>query len=142
MTRVEFYSSPEPKLQVACRLAANAVRQKSRVVIYAPDGETAHRLDKLLWTFQAVGFVPHCMAYHALASETPVVITGEAAEMPHYQVMLNLHSDSPPSFSRFERLIELVGDGEGDRQLARERYRFYRERGYEISHHELSAAPT
>jgi len=142
MTRVEFYSSPEPKLQVACRLAAKAVRHKSRVVIYAPDGEIARRLDRLLWTYQAVGFVPHCMAFHALASETPVVITGEAAEMPHYQVILNLHSDSPPSFSRFERLIELVGDGESDRQLARERYRFYRERGYEISHHELSAAPT
>jgi len=140
MTRVEFYSSPEPKLQVACRLAAVAVRQKSRVVVYAPDENTARSLDKLLWTYQAVGFVPHCMARHVLASETPIVIAGEAAEMPHYQVILNLHSDSPPSFSRFERLIELVGEGEGDRQLARERYRFYRERGYEISHHELAPA--
>lgn len=140
MTRVEFYSSPDPKLQVACRLVATAIRQKSRVVVYAPDENTARSLDKLLWTFQANGFVPHCMARHALASETPIVITGEAAEMPHHQVMLNLHSDSPPSFSRFERLIELVGDSEGDRQLARERYRFYRERGYEISHHDLPAA--
>ena len=141
MTRVEFYSSPEPKLQVACRLAATAMSGKSRVVIYSPDEGTARTLDKLLWTYQAIGFVPHCMAHHALASETPIVIAGEAAELPHYQVILNLHSESPPSFSRFERLIELVGDGEGDRQRARERYRFYRERGYEISHHDLSAAP-
>lgn len=140
MTRVEFYSSAEPKLQVACRLAATAVRKKSRVVIYAPDGDTARSLDRLLWTYQAIGFVPHCLAHHALASETPIVIAGEAAEMPHYQVMLNLHSESPPSFSRFERLIELVGEDESDRRMARERYRYYRERGYEISHHELSAA--
>ena len=140
MTRVEFYSSPEPKLQVACRLAAAAILKKSLVVVYAPDENTARSLDRLLWTYQAIGFVPHCMARHALASETPIVITGETAEMPHYQVILNLHSDSPPSFSRFERLIELVGDGDGDRQLARERYRFYRERGYEITHHELPAA--
>jgi len=140
MTRVEFYSSLDSKLQVACRLAANVVRQNARVVVYAPDENTARALDRLLWTYQAIGFVPHCMAHHDLAAETPVVITYEAAETPHHQVMLNLHTDSPPAFSRFERLIELVGNSEGDRQLARERYRFYRERGYEISHHELPAA--
>jgi DNA polymerase III subunit chi len=138
MTRVEFYSSPEPKLQVACRLAANAIRQRSRVIVYAPDENTARSFDRLLWTYQAVGFVPHCMAHHALSPETPVVIAAEDTEMPHYQVILNLHSDAPPSFSRFERLIELVGDGEDDRRRARERYRFYRDRGYEISHHEFS----
>lgn len=137
MTRIDFYSSPEPKLQVACRLAAGAIRQKSRVVVYAPDENTARGFDRLLWTYQAIGFVPHCMAHHALASETPVVITDEDTGMPHHQIILNLHSDLPPSFSRFERLIELVGDGEDDRRLARERYRSYRDRGYEISHHEF-----
>jgi len=44
------------------------------------------------------------MAHHALSSETPVVIACEDVEMAHYQVMLNLHAESPPSFSRFERL--------------------------------------
>jgi DNA polymerase-3 subunit chi len=137
MTRVEFYSSSDKKLVVACRLAADAVRNKSRVVIYAPDEEAARSFNRMLWTYQAVEFVPHCMAQHPLAQETPVVITGKDADIPHYEVILNLHSDPPPTFSRFERLIELVGDGEDERQLARTRFRLYRERGYGISHHEL-----
>jgi DNA polymerase-3 subunit chi len=62
--------------------------------------------------------------------------------MPHHQVMLNLHVDSPLSFSRFERLIELVGVGDDDRRFARSRYRFYRDRGYEIRHHDLSKSGT
>jgi len=140
MTRIDFYSNAEPKLQVACRLVAKIIQQELRVFVYAPDENTARAFDKLLWTYQAIGFVPHCMARDALASETPVVIACEDVEVAHHQVMINLHADSPPSFSRFERLVELVGAGDDDRQLARSRFRFYRDRGYEINHYDLSKA--
>src|ERR1700694_4794364 len=113
MTRIDFYSNAEPKLQVACQLVAKAIKQQSRVVVYAPDENTARAFDKLLWTYQAIGFVPHCAAHHALPSETPVVIAREDVEFGHYQVILNLHADSPPSFSRFERLVEVGGGGGG-----------------------------
>ena len=142
MTRVDFYSHAEPKLQVACQLVAKAIQQHLHVVVFAPDENAARSFDKLLWTYQAVGFVPHCMTYHALAPETPVVIAREDVEMPYHQVMLNLHVESPPSFSRFERLIELVGVADDDREFARSRYRFYRDRGYEIRHHDLSKSGT
>jgi DNA polymerase III subunit chi len=138
MTRIDFYSNAEPKLQVACQLVAKAIKKQSRVVVYAPDENTARVFDKLLWTYHAIGFVPHCMAHHALSSETPVVIASEDVELAYYQVILNLHADSPPSFSRFERLVELVGASDDERQLARGRFRFYRDRGYEINHHDLS----
>jgi DNA polymerase-3 subunit chi len=138
MTRIDFYSNAEPKLQVACQLVAKAIKKQSRVVVYAPDENTARAFDKLLWTYHAIGFVPHCMAHHALSSETPVVIAREDVELAYYQVILNLHADSPPSFSRFERLVELVGASDDERQLARGRFRFYRDRGYEINHHDLS----
>lgn len=140
MTRIDFYSNAEPKLQFACQLTAKALQQNLRVVIYVLDENAARGIDKMLWTFQATGFIPHCPAIHALASETPVVIAREDSEMPHHQVMLNLHSESPASFSRFDRLIELVGADDDDRRLARDRYRFYRDRGYEIHHHGLAKA--
>jgi DNA polymerase-3 subunit chi len=67
-----------------------------------------------------------------------VVIAVDDSESTHYRVMLNLHEESPPAFSRFERLIEVVGRDDEDRQRARNRFRFYRDRGYEIHHHDLS----
>ncbi len=142
MTRIDFYSNAEPKLQVACQLTAKAFQQQMRVVIYAPDENVARSLDKLLWTYQAIGFVPHCLASHALAPETPVVIALDEGGIPHDKVMLNLHGETPPSFSRFERLIEVVSADEDDRRLARERYRLYRDRGYEIRHHDLAKGGT
>ena len=140
MTRVEFYSNADSKLEAACRLAARAFQQRARVVIYAPDEGSARDIDKLLWTYQATGFVPHCMASHGIASDTPIVISTRDGEIPHHQVMVNLHGESPPLFSRFERLIEIVGNDKEDRLLARTRFRFYRDRGYEIHHHDLSKA--
>ncbi len=140
MTRIDFYSNAEPKLQVACRLVAKIIQQQLRVFVCAPDENTARTFDKLLWTYQAIGFVPHCMAHDALSSETPAVIACEDVEIAHHQVMINLRADAPPSFSRFERLVELVGAGDDDRQLARSRFRFYRDRGYEINHYDLSKA--
>jgi len=138
VTRIDFYSNAEPKLEVACRLVDKVIQQHLCVVVYAPDENTARSFNSLLSAHPVVGFVPHWIAQHALSSETPVVIAREDTEMAHYEVILNLHADSPPSFSRFERLVELVGANDDDRQLARGRFRFYRDRGYEINHYDLS----
>jgi len=138
MTRIDFYSNAESKLQVACQLVAKAFRERTPVVVYAPDQNAARGFDKLLWTYQAIGFIPHCLANDALAPETSVVIVTDDTEPAHYGVLVNLHEESPPAFSRFERLIEVVGTDEDDRQRARGRFRFYRDRGYEIHHHDLT----
>jgi DNA polymerase-3 subunit chi len=138
MTRIDFYVDADDRLQVACRLAAKALAQRLRVLVYAPDGEVAAALDRLMWTTPAIGFVPHVMAEHRLAPETPVVIARVDGDSPHDQVLVNLARESPPSFARFQRLIEIVSRDEEDRHAARARYRFYRDRGYEIRTHSLS----
>jgi DNA polymerase-3 subunit chi len=138
MTRIDFYFEADDKLQVACRLSAKAAQQKLRVLIYAADEAGAQRIDKLLWTWQATAFVPHCMTRSPLAAHTPVLITDDPEDTPHDEVLLNLHHDWPPAFSRFQRLVEIVGRESEDREAARARFRFYRDRGYEIVNHDLS----
>ncbi len=140
MTRIDFYFEAEDKLQVACRLSAKAVQQKLRVLIYTADEAQAHKIDKMLWTWQTTGFLPHCMTRSALAAETPVLITHDPEDTPHDEVLLNLHVEWPPAFSRFRRLVEIVGRDDEDREAARNRFRFYRDRGYEIANHNLSQA--
>ncbi len=140
MTRIDFYFEAEDKLQVACRLSAKAAQQKLRVLIYTPDEAQAQMIDKLLWTWQATGFLPHCMTKSPLAAQTPVLITHDPEDTPHDEVLLNLHSAWPPAFSRFQRLVEIVGRDDEDRATARARFRFYRDRGYEIARHDLSQA--
>jgi DNA polymerase-3 subunit chi len=140
MTRIDFYFEAEDKLQVACRLSAKAAQQNLRVLIFSPDEVQAQRIDKMLWTWQATGFLPHCMTRSPLAAETPVLITRDPEDTPHDEVLLNLHVEWPPAFSRFRRVVEIVGRDDEDREAARGRFRFYRDRGYEIVNHDLSKA--
>ena len=82
--------------------------------------------------------MPHCAAHDPLAAETPVLIAADAETPCGCEVLLNLGADCPPRFERFERLLELVGTDEAERQAGRSRYRFYLERGYKISNHDLA----
>ena len=53
-------------------------------------------------------------------------------------MLINLHPSPPPFFSRFERLVEIVGAGADDIAAGRERWRFYKERGYALRSHNLA----
>ncbi len=140
MTSIDFYFNADDRLQVACRLAGKALSQKKRMLVYAPDSELATRIDRLLWTWPQLGFVPHCPAHDALAPDTPVLIGGEEAweSAAGCDVLLNLGAGCPPNFERFERLLEVVGAADEERAAGRERYRFYLDRGYKITNHDLA----
>ena len=137
MTSVDFYFNAPDRLQVACRLAGKALSQKQRMLVYAPEPETASRIDRMLWTWPAIGFVPHCAAHDPLAPDTPVLIASGEEIPPGCELLLNLGAGCPPHFERFARLLEVVSGEDEDRKAARARYRFYQERGYRIASHDL-----
>jgi DNA polymerase III subunit chi len=138
LTTIDFYFNAEDRFQVACRLAGKALAQKKRMLIYVPEPEAASRIDKLLWTWPAIGFVPHCAPHDPLAAETPVLIASNPESPGECELLLNLGAECPPHFERFERLLEVVATDEAERQAARARYRFYQSRGYKITSHDLA----
>jgi DNA polymerase-3 subunit chi len=139
VTRIDFYHYAEDKLRFACRLAAKAYEQSSRVVVYTPDAELLGRFDRDLWTFQSTRFVPHVFAGTGLAAETPVILASSGENLPHHDVLLNLADEWPPFFSTFERLLEIVAADDDDKARARSRYAFYRKRGYDIQVNAIDA---
>lgn len=139
MTQIDFYTHVEDKLRTACALSAKAFSHGRKVTVFCADPETVHRFDRMLWTTPAIGFVPHCAPEDALAPVTPVIVDYRGETLTHDEVLLNLRPEWPPFFSRFQRLIEIVSLDDEDRARARERFRFYRDRGYEIRTHDLSA---
>jgi DNA polymerase-3 subunit chi len=138
MTQIDFYTHADDKLRIACVLSTKALERGMRVLIHSPDDATSTAIDRLLWTSPPTGFLPHCSASHALAGETPVIIHQGSEQLVHDELLLNLTPERPAFFSRFHRLIEIVSTEEADRATARDRYRFYRDRGYEIRTHDLS----
>jgi DNA polymerase III subunit chi len=137
VTRIDFYRYAEDKLRFACRLAARAFDKSSRLVVFTPDQALLRRFDELLWTFQATRFVPHCMAGASVAAETPIILASSGESLPHHDVLLNLGDEWPPFFATFERLLEIVSTDDADKERARGRYSFYKQRGYELNVHDV-----
>jgi len=140
VTTIDFYFNAADRLQVACRLAAKAMADGKRMLVYAPDADVAARVDKLMWTWPATGFVPHCPVEDALAAETPILISRTEDVPPNCALLLNLDAACPPHFASFERLFEVVGADEVEKETGRSRYKLYRSRGYAIASHDLAAA--
>lgn len=133
MTEVSFYTFADDKLAVTRKLAAKAVARGLRVMIYAPDTALAEAIDRMLWTTPVQGFLPHCRDSHPLAADTPVLIGENVGALSQADVMINLHHERPPAFSRFQRLLEIISTNADDIEQGRLRYRFYRERGYALT---------
>jgi DNA polymerase III subunit chi len=143
MTRIDFYILATPgrngRHLLSCRIAEKAWSQQHRVMIQADSEEEARQLDQLLWTFRDQSFIPHALLPQADPHTTPVIIgwSGDAAD--ECDLLINLATEIPAFFSRFERLIEIVDNDPAVKQSGRDHYRYYRDRGYPLNNHNLQA---
>ena len=142
MTKVSFYILPDGarsnRYTLACRLADKAYQQGHRVFLHTGSDAEARHMDRLLWTYREGSFVPHGLHGKADAAQTPVLIgNGEDASEEH-EVLINLHSEVPEFFSRYERVAEPVDQDAEIRTAGRNRYRFYKDRGYPLETHQIN----
>lgn len=137
MTEVLFYTQAANRLKTVCQISAKALTQNRRVLILTPGAAATDEISRMLWTSPAIGFSPHCRCADRLAAVTPIIVDHQTEPWVHDDVLINLCDDTPACFSRFHRLVEVVGPNESERSSARERYKFYRDRGYDIRTHAL-----
>jgi DNA polymerase-3 subunit chi len=143
MTEVSFHTGASDPIAYACRLVRKAVRKGSRIVATAAP-ETLLRLDQALWRFDPLDFIAHAMVRAGQPIEprlrnTPVWLAAPGVETPIHEVLVNLGPDLVPGFETYTRVIEIVGTDSAQAEAARHRWRHYKERGYPIIHHEVSA---
>ena len=138
MTQIFFYHGASDRIAAACALLGGAYAKGKPMLVYAPEKEVASNVDRMLWTHPALSFVPHCPADSPLATETPILITDTLESVAQDERLMNLSREIPPGFSRFQDLIEVVGQEDADRSAARERVKFDKDRGYEVRYFDLS----
>jgi DNA polymerase-3 subunit chi len=138
MTQITFLHGAHDRLQAIVQWLNQATSLGKRILVYAPVGERSEQLNRLLWMHPPTGFLPHCFADDRLASETPVVIASTLDQPLHDECLLNLSDVVPPGFSRFQALIEVVSTEEDVKLPGRDRFRFYRERGYPLEARDIA----
>lgn len=139
MTRIDFYvlqsDRPHEGDIFACRLAEKAYRAGMRVLLAVDDRQRAEQLDGLLWTFREDSFLPHAPQ----GAEQRAAVEINCGEEPgtHHGLLINLCSEVPGWFSRFERLAEIVVQQPRALERSRSRFSHFRDRGYPLQSHRI-----
>ena len=140
--KIDFYVLEQTDYQQALLLACNVVEDahnnQQSVYIHASSLEEANKIDELLWSFRDDSFLPHNL-YDAADACPPPIQIGHDATPPHQAVLVNLSKEVPKFYQQFQQVIEIVFSEPSVQQLARERYKHYRESGYDITTHKIKA---
>lgn len=141
--QVDFYvladESAIAAQRLACRLADKAFASHQRLLIYSNDAELLQELDALLWTFADRAFLPHeSVAADATHCEAPILLSTGLPLAAGRDLLLNLAVQVPAAARDFTRVLEIVAGRATDRELSRQRFRQYRDWGYEPATHRVS----
>lgn len=141
MTQVDFYilgaQSTGDRFTMACRLAGKAWQQGRRVYLHTNSEAESRHLDRLLWTFRQESFIPHGLLEQSDPALNPVVIGHANHGGDEHDVLINLAPEAPEFFSRFHRVAECIDHDAEIKKAGRDRYSFYRDRGYPLNTHEI-----
>lgn len=138
MTRVEFIFNVPDKLAKTAELCERAVAKGRQLTIFTQDDAMSSVLQHLLWQQSTTSFLPSSLPDDVMSQFSPVVLDATGENLMQDDVLINLQAEYPPFFSRFRYLVELVGHEEVDKAAARVRFKFYRDRGYEIKRTDMA----
>ena len=139
---VDFYileqGNEDKTLRFACQRVEQAYQAQQKIYLHVDSYELAERLDKLLWTFRDDSFLPHQIISPDYP-DSPIQI-GYKDEGPpsSRELMINLAKNIPSFYPQFNRIIEIISSDSTAQQAARERYRQYRDHGFELNTHKMS----
>lgn len=135
--KIDFHVLEKSNQQQAwlylCQLVENQYMAGERVYIHTQSKQDAERLDQLLWTFKDDSFIAHQLS----PSEAPVQIGYDPSHAAKAHWLINLSNDIPNFLDGYSNAIEIVFADPSVQQLARERFKKYRELGHEISTYKL-----
>ena len=147
MKQVDFYlienQVANARFKLASRLAKKLQSLQQKALIVVDDEDQLHQLDQTLWTFSDTSFVAHDRINPN--SEPPLSKThigikngfNHREDTLGYDVLISLTQEILETSDAFSRVAEIIEADDASKAAGRERFKGYRERGFELKTHKL-----
>lgn len=140
MKRVQFYLLSQATVgdysateAQACELAASAWRLGKRVLIACETEAQALNIDEMLWARDPDSFVPHNLSGEVTQYATPIEVSWKGKRNAQRRdVLISLQNELPDFINSFSQVIDFVPVEETEKAQARERYKQYRQLGWQL----------
>lgn len=117
----------------ACELAASAWRLGKKVLISCETEQQALNIDETLWARDPDSFVPHNLSGEVTTYPTPIEISWKGKRNAQRRdILINLQTELPEFINSFNQIIDFVPVDETAKAQARERYKQYRQLGWQL----------
>ncbi|MFV0575220.1 MAG: DNA polymerase III subunit chi [Vibrio sp.] len=127
-------------IRYAIYLAQHFASQNARVYINAHDKAQAESIDEMIWQLEPEQFQPHNLVGEGPHYSTMIEI-GYSKLKPHRnrQLFINLANDHTNFAHTLAQVVDFVPCDEKAKQLARERYKIYRQAGYQMEKFDIQS---
>jgi len=133
LTHIEFIFNVVDKTKLAIVLTEHLIKRNRSVLIYFEDQSAID--DFSLSLLEKELFMPHLIEENTFLNK--LSLTESKLDLMD-DTLINFTSKEIQGFSRYLKMYELVSHDDEDKKSARERYRFYKDCGYQIDSMDVS----
>jgi len=141
--RIHFYNIQDApnSIKSICKIINKYYKEGYKVVVISDNDDIICSLDKDLWTFEQISFLPHCLISN-LDSDCNVVLVSkeyisDKSYLHDFDVIINL-SDNLCDFQYENKIyIEVVTSNDKQRDRAREKYKHYKNLNIELDYESI-----
>jgi DNA polymerase-3 subunit chi len=141
MTEVRFYHMQTKQLEQALpEVLEKAVGGNRRVVVKAANQNQVEQINNLLWTYRENSFLPHGSEKDGHSDDQPIWITSEDENPNGADVLVLINGAISERICDFSLCCEFL-DGRDEEAVtsARERWKQYKEDGFDLTYWQQSS---
>ena len=130
-SRIHFYNIQDTSSSIKsiCKIINKYYKEGYKIVVMSDNDDVIHSLDKDLWTFEQLSFVPHCMISNPDPECNVVLVSnehiGNKEYLKDFDVIMNLSDDLCDIQYDNKIYLEIVTSNAKQKEKAREKYKYY-----------------
>ena len=129
MTNIKFFFNVENKIDLICSILPERLNKKRNSLIYCSNNIQLNLMSDKLWGNRIHSFFPHEKNNHHNFNR--ITLSNKSVEWMD-ETIINISSQMVEGFNRYLNLFEIVSIDEEDKRLARIRFQYFKDRGYNI----------
>ena len=129
MTNIKFFFNVESKIDLAFSLLPDRLNKKRNSLIYCSNDIQLNHLSDKVWGDSSDCFFPHEENNHHNLNK--ITLSNKSIEWMD-DTIINISSLMVDGFNRYLNLFEIVSIDEEDKNLARIRFQYFKDCGYNI----------
>lgn len=129
MTNIKFFFNVESKIDLVFSLLPERLNKKRTSLIYCSNDIQLNHLSDKLWGDSSDSFFPHEENNHHNLNK--ITLSNKSIEWMD-DTIINISSQMIDGFNRYLNLFEIVSIEEEDKKLARIRFQYFKDCGYNI----------